>query len=256
MSSAGATSAAIVSKMKETFTEHGVPDVLRSDNRPQYASAAFTEFTEEWGFQYTTSSPHYPASNAFTESMVKIIKAAFTKAKYSGIDPQLALLALHSTLVDGHLLSPGSLLYQWKLKTRLPTQSSNTDPQADEHHEHLEDIADHAKMTHDWNACTLLPLFAGQTVSILDTSRGIWIPGTVMFWLQQRSYLVCTTAGAVYCQTWAHLQDREVKNLTLSLPQWETPLMSPTRIKRIKSIYMHHMHHTCYMHQLLNNPNW
>ena len=98
MPSAGATSAAIIGKMKEIFAEHGVPDILRSDNGPQDASTAFTEFTE-WGFQHTTSSPHYPASNRFAESMVKIIKTTFTKAKYSDKDHQLALLALQSTLL-------------------------------------------------------------------------------------------------------------------------------------------------------------
>ena len=77
-------------------------------------------------------------------------------------------------------------------------QPSNTDPQADEHHEHLEDKANHDKMTHDQHSHTLLPLFPGQTVSILGTFRGIWIQGTAMHQLQHRSYLVCTTTGAVY----------------------------------------------------------
>ena len=117
---------------------------MRSDNGPQYASAAFTEFAEEWGFQHTTSSPHYPASNGSTESMVKIIKTAFIKAKYSDKDPKLSLPALCSTPTI-----TAQLLYQWKLKTRLPTQASNTDPQADEHPEHLEDNADCAKMIND-----------------------------------------------------------------------------------------------------------
>ena len=80
--------------MKEIFAEHGVPDILRSDNGPQYASAVFTEFTEECRFQHTASSPHYPTSNGFVESMVKIIKTAFTKPKYGGKDTQLTLLAL------------------------------------------------------------------------------------------------------------------------------------------------------------------
>ena len=39
--SSGATRVAVISKMKELFAEHGVPDILRSDNGPQYASAAF-----------------------------------------------------------------------------------------------------------------------------------------------------------------------------------------------------------------------
>ena len=111
MPSSGATAAAVISKMKELFAEHRVPDVLRSNNGPQYASAAFTEFAAEWGFQHKTSSPHQPALNGFAESMVKIVKTAFTKANYSSEDPQLAMLALHSTPVDPHLLSPAQMLF-------------------------------------------------------------------------------------------------------------------------------------------------
>ena len=54
MPSSGATAAAVISKMKELFAEHGVPDVLRNNNGPQYASAALTEFAAEWGFQHKT----------------------------------------------------------------------------------------------------------------------------------------------------------------------------------------------------------
>ena len=97
--------------MKELFAEHGVPDILRSNSGPQSASAAFTEFAAEWGFQHKTSSPHYPASNGFAESMVKIVKTAFTKAKYSSEDPQMAMLGLHSTPVDPHLPSPAQMLF-------------------------------------------------------------------------------------------------------------------------------------------------
>ena len=71
MPPSGATTAAVVSKMKEIFAEHGIPDVLRSDNGPQYASAAFQEFTRNWEFQHITSSPHHPASNGFAESYGK-----------------------------------------------------------------------------------------------------------------------------------------------------------------------------------------
>ena len=52
--SAGATSAAVIRKMKEIFAKHGVSDILRSDNGPQYACTAFAEFVEEWGI-----STHY-----------------------------------------------------------------------------------------------------------------------------------------------------------------------------------------------------
>ena len=71
--------ATVVSKMKEIFAEHGIPDVLWSGNGPQYASAAFQEFTRNWEFQHITLSPCHPASNEFAESMVKIVKTTLPK---------------------------------------------------------------------------------------------------------------------------------------------------------------------------------
>ena len=48
--------------------QHGVPNILQSDNGPQYASATFLESMAEWGFEHITCSPWYPASNGFAES--------------------------------------------------------------------------------------------------------------------------------------------------------------------------------------------
>ena len=145
------------------------------------------------------------------------------------------------------------LLCQGKLKTRLLTQPSYTKSHAYEHHEHLEDKADHAKMTHDQNAHTLLPLFGGHALSILDTSREIWIPGTVMHQVQHRSYLVCTTAGAVCCQTWKHLRDRVVMKPD---PEPTSVTDTPNVSLTMKPVCMHGRIHTCYMHQLLQLPSW
>ena len=92
----------------------------------------------------------------------------------------------------------------------MPIQPGNTDPYTDDIQERLDEKADHAKDNHDHQAHTLLPLFARQRVSILDPSRGIWIPGTIWHRLCHRSYLVHTTAGAVYWHTHKHLCERQV----------------------------------------------
>ena len=92
----------------------------------------------------------------------------------------------------------------------MPTQPGNTDPYADDIQERLDEKADHAKDNHDHRAHTLLPLFARQRVSILDPSRGIWIPGMIWCRLCHKSYLVHTTAGAVYQHTCKHLCDTQV----------------------------------------------
>ena len=38
----------VASLLKEMFSEHSIPEVLHSDNGPQYASAQFTDFCISW----------------------------------------------------------------------------------------------------------------------------------------------------------------------------------------------------------------
>ena len=66
----------VVSLLKEMFSEHRIPEVLCSDNNPQYVSAQFPEFCTSWGITHGTSSPHYLQSNGFTEACVKSVKHA------------------------------------------------------------------------------------------------------------------------------------------------------------------------------------
>ena len=61
----------VISLLKEMFSEHGIPEVLRSDNGPQYASAQFADFCISWGISHETLSLHYPQSNGFAEACIK-----------------------------------------------------------------------------------------------------------------------------------------------------------------------------------------
>ena len=70
--------------MEMIFSRLGIPEVVRSDNGPQYSSATFKEFAETWGFKHVTSSPEYPKSNGMAERHVQTVKQILTKAKESG----------------------------------------------------------------------------------------------------------------------------------------------------------------------------
>ena len=127
------------------FSEHGIPEVLRSDNGPQYASVQFADFCTSWGISHKTSSLHYPQSNGFAEACVKSAKHALQRAKYSGADPHLALLALRAMPIDSKLPSPAELLYQCRLRTTIPAKICNSDPSAMQVREQIDACSESAK---------------------------------------------------------------------------------------------------------------
>ena len=61
------TTPRLIAALKQAFCRSGVPDVLWSDQGPQFSSRLFQDFKSEWGFQHTTSSPRYPQSNGLGE---------------------------------------------------------------------------------------------------------------------------------------------------------------------------------------------
>ena len=65
----------VIRALKAIFARHGIPEELRSDNGPQYASAEFTHFAKEWGFRQTTSRPRFPQSNGEVECAVETTKS-------------------------------------------------------------------------------------------------------------------------------------------------------------------------------------
>ena len=66
------TSQQVVIHLKSILAHHGIPEVLRSDNGPQYSAYKFKSFANKYGFEHTTISPHYSQSNGEAERAVKI----------------------------------------------------------------------------------------------------------------------------------------------------------------------------------------
>ena len=101
-----------ISVPKDLFGEHGIPEVLSTDNGLQFANALFTKFATDWKFDHNTSSPRNPRSSDQVEAAMKTVKGLLTHAECSGQDPYLALLAYHSTPINAHLHSPAEMLHQ------------------------------------------------------------------------------------------------------------------------------------------------
>ena len=110
------TSESIIKALRSIFSRLGIPEVLISDNGPQYASGVMKDFAKSYGFEHLTSSPHYLQGNALAERTVKTIKGLLKKSS----DPYLALLAYRATPFPwcGH--SPAELLMGRQLRTDVP----------------------------------------------------------------------------------------------------------------------------------------
>ena len=61
------TASTISNCLQQHFSRHGIPDVVISDNGPQFRSAEFNAFATEWKFEHLTSSPYHSQSNGKAE---------------------------------------------------------------------------------------------------------------------------------------------------------------------------------------------
>ncbi|XP_054720689.1 uncharacterized protein LOC129230315 [Uloborus diversus] len=125
------SSEAFINHIKSIFDRHGIPEVVRSDNGPQFSHAVidfkYRKFANQYKFSIVTSSPKHAQSNGFIESMVKSFKLHFIKAEKD--DPYFMLLALRAmALENGH--SPAELLMGRCLRTPIPTLSVKLKPRA------------------------------------------------------------------------------------------------------------------------------
>ena len=110
--------------LKTIFSRHGIPEIVRSDNGPQFASSEFAQFSKLYRFAHITSSPHYPQSNGEVERMVQTIKGMLKKPG----DPHLAVLAYRATPLPWCGLSPSELCMGRRLRTTVPQTSQQLTP--------------------------------------------------------------------------------------------------------------------------------
>ena len=119
----GQTSSDIIHRLKSIFATHGIPDIVMSDNGPQYSSEQFLNFAQSYEFTHVTSSPRYPQANGEAERAVRTIKDLLKKKG----DPYLALLAYRTAPLQNGF-SPAELLMGRQLNSRLPVLPSQLEP--------------------------------------------------------------------------------------------------------------------------------
>ena len=175
----------VIGALKGIFTRHSIPEQVRSDNSPQYASAEFTHFATEWVFKHVTSM----------EQTVKTTKSLLKKEK----DPTKGLLAYRSTpLACGY--SPSELLMGRKLRNTIPTftpiltQVGQTSKNCVREREAQNKEKQRLNFNQQHRVAALKPLQHGVPVYIKDTETTGTVTGTAR---TPRSYMINTEKGTV-----------------------------------------------------------
>ena len=85
----GETCAEIIKHTKSILARHGIPEVIFTNNGPQFSAAEFGRFAKEYGFQHKTSSPHSLSLMARQRGQSRPSRDCFEKQKtHVGIQSQ------------------------------------------------------------------------------------------------------------------------------------------------------------------------
>ena len=170
------TSTSIITNLKSIFSRHGIPEIVRSDNGPQYSSEQFAEFANHYGFSHITSSPKYPQSNGAAERAVRTVKDLLKKNKMHHDDMYMAMLAYRSTPLENGL-SPAEMLMGRKLRTNVPVEPQQLNPRIPNHsHLHQKEHQQQEKQRRNFykrhRAVTSKPLKRGTVYGFLRWKKG------------------------------------------------------------------------------------
>ena len=174
----------VVNHLKSIFARHGIPQVIISDNGPQYSAAVFSKFAEDYGFVHMTSSPKYPKANGEAERAVRTIKSLLKKCSGKAEDPYLALMAYRATpLACGY--SPAELLMGRAIRTTVPISSGKLTPAVPD----LAILREREKRTNDRQKNNFDCRHRARSLTPLNHGDRVWLPS------EQMSATVLANAG-------------------------------------------------------------
>ena len=187
------TATEVINRTKTIFTRHGIPEVVFSDNGPQYSAEEYEKFSQDYQFEHKTSSPYFPQANGEAETAVRTVKELLEKNK----DPHLALLNYHATPIQGGRYSPSELLMSRTLRTTIPTTRTQRVPRVPDR----EEVRTRDQRMKQRQKKNFDSHHGARTLPVLKTGDRVWIPtrqkeGTVQSGVAPRSLLVSTEDGS------------------------------------------------------------
>ena len=211
------TTPRLITALKQSFCRSAVPDIVWSDQGPQFTSKLFQDFAREWGFCHITSTPTYPQSNgkveATVKSMKKLIEASWTGSCLNEGQLARALLQYRNTPSRRDNLSPAQKLFGHPIQDTLPAHRRSFAPEWQRSVEETDTAAashlERSESDYNTHARELPELRTGSSVVVQNPSTKLWdIYGVIVDVGPYRRYYVKTMSGRVLVRNRRFLRRR------------------------------------------------
>ena len=229
------TTPKLTTALRDHFCRTASPDVLWSDEGPQFTSHRFADFLRTWGVTHATSSPHYPQSNgkaeAAVKSMKKLISAAWTGRSVNWDQLTRSLLQYRNTPCRKDGLSPAQKLLGHPVQDMLPAHRRSFAPEWQRSSQAADSAAAHtserSQATYNQHAHPLSDLQVGNHVALQNPNTKMWdIYGTITDIGPHRRYFVKTQSGRILVRNRRFIRKRSP--ISVATPSSMPPTTPPT----------------------------
>ena len=199
------------------FNDWGLPQIIRSDNGPQFGQK-FQDMCTSYNIIHETSSPYFPASNGLAESAVKSVKYLLTKCAHTKEDFSAALLAWRNVpRADG--ISPSQAFLGRRQRTSLPNLNPSSFYDFSSTAETRQNSRNISQRNFNEHAKSLPPLEVDQTVLLQNPHSLKWTDFGVIQSVsrQKRSYTVLVN-GKLYRRNRLHIRPITSPSFSPTLP--------------------------------------
>ena len=123
------TASLIINHLEHIFSQFGYPEVIVSDNGPQFISHEFKAFLQTCGIKHRLITPYWPAANAtverFNKTLGKALKAAHAEGRNWKAELPKFLMMYRATPHISTGISPAELFLGRAMRTKLPQINLN-----------------------------------------------------------------------------------------------------------------------------------
>nr|XP_043895059.1 uncharacterized protein K02A2.6-like [Solea senegalensis] len=208
------TSATTINCLRNSFSTHGIPEMIVSDNAQCFVSEQTREFMTRNGVTHVTSAPYHPSSNGLAERAVQTFKELMKKSSGDTVETKLnrALFSYRITPQSTTGLSPAEMLMGRKLRCTLDLIHPDLKKKVEA--KQTSQKAYHDKHAKERN------FVAGESIYTKNYGYGPkWVPGLIHDTTGPVSYTVLLGDGKLVRRHVDQLFSRQESELSVLSPE-------------------------------------